>query len=92
MRATLAFGLNNYNFSIIFPTAEMQNVCGINPFAINFSLLYPLNTSENQRFSDIFREYRSGTLVENGQSICQRLKGSHLESNNFLGIVSKEKP
>ena len=29
-------------------------------------LLYPLKTSENSRFSDGFREYRSGTLVENG--------------------------
>ena len=28
--------------------------------------LYSLKTSENQRFSDVFKGYRSGTLVENG--------------------------
>ena len=26
-----------------------------------FSHLYPLKTSENQSFSDVFREYRNGT-------------------------------
>ena len=35
----------------------------INPFSTNVRLLYPL---KNLRFSDVFREYRSGTLVENG--------------------------
>ena len=29
-------------------------------------LLYPLKTSESQRFSDVFRGYRNETLVENG--------------------------
>ena len=38
----------------------------LNPFSTNVPLLYPLKTSENQRFSDVFRGYRSGTLVENG--------------------------
>ena len=38
----------------------------INPFLTNVPLLYPLKTSENSRFSAIFRGYRSGTLVENG--------------------------
>ena len=38
----------------------------INPFLINIPLLYPLKTSKKQRFSDVFRGYRSGTLVENG--------------------------
>ena len=32
----------------------------------NVSLLYPLKRSEKQMFSDVFREYRSGTLFENG--------------------------
>ena len=35
----------------------------INPFSNNVSLLYPLKTSENLRLSDVFREYRSGTLL-----------------------------
>ena len=34
----------------------------------NVALLYPLKTSENPRFSDVFSGYRSGTLVENGLS------------------------
>ena len=36
-----------------------------NPFSTNL-LLFPSKTSENLWFSDIFRGYRSGTLVENG--------------------------
>ena len=38
----------------------------INPFSTNVSLLYPQKTSENLRFSDVFRGCRSGTLIENG--------------------------
>ena len=41
----------------------------LNIFSTNVSLLYPLKTSENRRLSDVFREYRSGTLVENGLTI-----------------------
>ena len=37
-----------------------------NLFSTNIRLVYPLKTSENRKFSDVFREYRSGTLVENG--------------------------
>ena len=37
-----------------------------NPFSTSVPLPYPLKTSENQRFSDVFRGYRSETLVENG--------------------------
>ena len=36
-----------------------------NPFSTDVLLLYPLKTSDNLRFSDVFRGYRSGTLVEN---------------------------
>ena len=38
----------------------------LNPFSTNVSLLYPLQTSENRSFSDVFRGYRSRTLVQNG--------------------------
>ena len=34
-----------------------------NPFSTNVQPLYPLNTSENLRFSDVFRGYISGTLL-----------------------------
>ena len=33
-----------------------------NPFQPNVPFLYPLKTSENQKFSDIYGEYRHGTL------------------------------
>ena len=36
-----------------------------NPFSTNGPLLYPLKTSENRRFSNVYRGYRGGTLVEN---------------------------
>ena len=36
-----------------------------NLFSTNVSLLDSLETSENLRFSDVLRGYRSGTLVEN---------------------------
>ena len=35
----------------------------VNPFWSNVLFLYLLITSENQRFSDVFRGYRNGTLV-----------------------------
>ena len=40
-----------------------------NPFSTKVPFLYPLQISENRRFSAIFRGYRSGTLVENGLRI-----------------------
>ena len=45
---------------------QKQGLSIFNPFSTNVPYLYPLKTSENRRFSDIFRGYRSGTLVENG--------------------------
>ena len=35
----------------------------INPFYINVSFLYLLKTIENERFSDVFREYKNETLA-----------------------------
>ena len=35
-------------------------------FRLMFHFFNPLKTSESQRFSDVFRGYGSGTLVENG--------------------------
>ena len=32
------------------------------PFRANVSFLYPLKTSKNLLFSDVFKEYRNGTL------------------------------
>ena len=46
----------------------------LNPFSTNVPLLYPLKTSENLWFSDVFRGYGSGTLVENGLNTINRVK------------------
>ena len=41
----------------------MVRVSGtFNPFYSNVTILYPLKTSENLWFSDVFREYRNVTL------------------------------
>ena len=37
-----------------------------NPFATNVPLLYPLKTSENLWFSDVFGGCKIGALAENG--------------------------
>ena len=38
----------------------------INQFSTKVPLPYPLKISETLWFTDVFRRYRSGTLVENG--------------------------
>ena len=38
----------------------------LNPFQANVPYLYPLKTSGNLWFSDVFRGYRKGTLAWNG--------------------------
>ena len=38
----------------------------LNPFQANVPFLYPLRTSKSVCFSDVFRGYRSGDLVEIG--------------------------
>ena len=41
----------------------------VNPFPANVPILYPLTTTENQRFSVVFRGYEMGTLAANGLNI-----------------------
>ena len=36
----------------------------VNPYSPNVTFLYPMKTSENGRFSDVFRGYRNVTLGE----------------------------
>ena len=65
-----------------------SNIKRINPFSTNVPLLYPLKTTENLRFSDVFRGYRSGTLVENGLtnfSSSLKFQGSLL--GNISGLL-----
>ena len=54
----------------------------INRFLANVPLLYPLKVSENLCFSDVFREYRYGTL---GVERVKRLV-SHT-ANTTEGII-----
>ena len=56
-----------YNFLIHIWISHTASIFFyLNPFSTNLPLLYSLKTSKNRRFSDVFRGYRSGTLVENG--------------------------
>ena len=50
-------------------TASRTSVL-LNPFSTNVPLPYPMKTSENRRFSDVFRGYKSGILIKNGLSMC----------------------
>ena len=38
----------------------------LNPYSLNVTFLYPLKTSENLGFSDVFRGYRKVTLGQYG--------------------------
>ena len=49
----------------LYSSLDIIYISYINEFPTNVSLPYSHKTSENQRFSDIFREYRSGAFVEN---------------------------
>ena len=42
------------------------NIYLFNPFHANDLFWYPLKTSENQRFSDVFREYQKRSVSWNG--------------------------
>ena len=52
------------NFMPFWVTDDVKTL--INPFPTSCSPLYPTKTSENWRFSDVFRGNRNGALVENG--------------------------
>ena len=49
-----------------------------NAFSTNVPLLKPLKTSENWKLPDVFREYRSGTFVENGLIVKTRPRMSRM--------------
>ena len=60
------FFTENFLYSSSNDTVILLIPCLIlNPFPTNVPLLCPLKTSENRRFSDVFRGHRSGALVEN---------------------------
>ena len=51
---------------------NFQTVIIINPFHATDLLLYPLKTSENQRFSDVFRGYQKRSVVRNGLTLLEK--------------------
>ena len=50
------------------------NKSSVQPIFKQYSTSIPPKTSENRRFSDVFRGYRSETLVENGLKEILNLK------------------
>ena len=54
------------------------------PFWANVQFLYPLKTSGNQRFSDVFKGYRNGTLALNRLNRKKTLKIAWLIYNSKL--------
>ena len=42
---------------------DTKTIERVNPFHATGLFLYPLKTSENQRFSDVFRGYRTRPVV-----------------------------
>ena len=61
------------NISISIFREIHSSLSSLNPFLINAPILYPLKTPENQRFSDVFRGYKIGTLARNGLIIKAQL-------------------
>ena len=60
-----ALPLQNVPFPVN-PSLQIQMILVyFDTFYPNVPFLHPLKKSENQRFSDIFRGYRNGTLGEN---------------------------
>ena len=52
----------------------IRELLKINPFQSSVTFLYPMKTSENQRFSNVFRGYRNVTLDWNELNHVQFLK------------------
>ena len=82
------------SFSVDFAmSAIMVNVFTIkfNPFSTSVSLLYPLKTSENRRFSTVFRRWRKCALVTNPKNSSDHwLTYNHLTSLGDFSILNLE--
>ena len=50
---------------------ESVNEVVVSPFLTNVPISYPLKTPGKQRFSDVFRGYKMGTLARYGLSITK---------------------
>ena len=76
--------------------SSSNNFFTFNPLHAPVPFLYPLKISENQRFSDVSRGYRNGTLVWNGLKTFQStgyftkskvLKEKKISERNRLSVV-----
>ena len=72
---------------------SMIMVIYINPFHATKLFWYPLKTSENQRFSDVFRGYQKRSVAWNGLSnlykICQAHENKLWNERYLVSILVK---
>ena len=69
----LIINLSKCNCSRLLHISVRKKSISIHPFSTNVPLLYPPENIKNLQFSDVFRSYRAGTLVENGLSVFKVL-------------------
>ena len=64
-----------------------QITVSVNPFPANVPILHSLKTTENQRFSGIFRGYKMGILARNGLILIGNTSqsGTRVKDYNFPG-------
>ena len=65
MNLLIVYQVFSLNTSAVFYVPHSCKKMELNPFSTNVPLLCPLITSKNRRFSDFYRGYRSGTMVQN---------------------------
>ena len=87
MNLLIVYQVFSLNTSAVFYVPHSCKKMEFNPFSTNIPLLCPLITSKNRRFSDFYRGYRSGTMVENGLSNYCSLNQFFLNINADKVIV-----
>ena len=55
--------------TMMFVKVKFEKYNWLNSFLPNISFIYILKTSENKKFSDVFRGYKKGTLKRKGLKI-----------------------
>ena len=85
-KATLfkLFQVGKNRYCLYFITFSMPL---FNPISTNVPPLYPLKTSEDRRFSDVFRGYRSEKLDESGCSKSLKVVSRLMKLLIILGNI-----
>ena len=78
------------HFSRHFSDILLWFILFVNPFHVTGVILYPLKTSENLWFSDIFRGYRKRPVAWNGLTQIRLLPFVNLEFLQLLVGVFEE--